>query len=435
MLVKAKVTIINSDNRKIGKIPVGVARELVNNHTARVIRNKPAIIALTTDKKPRRQARAPAQPKSNALRNIVDMADRFTGNKKSITENMLVKIDGGKLYVEATDLESHFSGHVETGDKYRFSHDTGANAICVSPERFKKYLAHTEGIVDIHIQKNGDVFGLKIGEFLLEGEDADLFPVIPPRNGAVYTITNIADKLNFTKRALPTTKLPEKLVLRGIYVDFKNNHLVCSDGSRMHITPITEGHNTTVITADAHTIVPPGVLDVGKYLTGNVMLIEDEKKENQFTVFELNVPGCIQCYATYTSIEGRYPNYQDVIPRGNKNTFVTRTEDVVFFLRKAQVHYTEDDKRYVSVAFDNPETKISTDEWAGTPYSATIKGKYTGSPHKELIDIDFLLDCIQALPSGEIEICIEEENAIAWVINGKQGFSAVIMPALEGESG
>ena len=430
MLFKTNVLIVNQDKRRVGKVPVGVARELVNTRAAKVIRNRPAILELTPGKKPAGISNKPvAQPKVNALKNIVDMAGKFTGNKQHIIANILLTIHDAKLYVDATDIVSYFSGHIEAGNKYRFSHDEGIDSICVSLEKLKKLLPLTEGIIDIHIQKKEDVLGVRIGEFFLEGESADGFPMVLKKRGMSFNATNIANKLNFVGRALSTNKTRSSLC--GIYFDFKNNNLVGADGSRLHIVPLNEGSKQKKV--DAHTIVPPNILTVGRYLNGNIELAEDGKKENQHTVFELNVPGCIHCHVTFQSIEGAYPNYPDVVPVGYKNKFITRTDDIIPCLRKVQAH-VGNDYRVALVEF-GAETKISAKTYSTTSkdacaYSAIIKGNYTGVPYKELVNPDFLLDCVQALPTGEIEINLADKagNEKGWLIKEQHGFVTVIMP-------
>lgn len=439
MLFRSNVMVVNQDKRKVGRIPVGVARELINTRAAKVIRNRPAVLELTPSKKTAGRATKPTpdqvedkpQTKANALKNIVDMASRFATKCKSqhILTSILLKIDNGNLYVEATDtdLESYFSGHIEHNNKYRFSHDEGVSSICISPEKLKKLLPLTEGIVDVHIQKKDDVFGLKIGEFFLEGESTDGFPMIPVpvAEGARFNITNIASKLNFVGCALSTVKA--RSTLCGVCFDFKNNNLVGADGSRLHFVPLNE--DAKLKRVDALTIVPAKILSISKYLTGNMRLVEDKKKEDQSTIFGLDVSGCIQCYAIFKSIEGAYPHYLSVVPVGYKNKFITRTGDLIPALRKAQA-YTNDDYRVVCVEF-GVETKISAKAYNTTNkngYNTIVKGNYTGIPCETWVNPTYLLGCIQALPPEEVEITLADENDKGWLIKGQHGFTGIIMP-------
>ena len=430
MLFKTKVLVVAQDKRRVGKITTAVARELINTRSAKVIHNRPLVLEFTPGKKPGVVSNKPiAQPKINALKNIVEMANKFVSKRQQHIENILLVIDGSKLYVEATDLGSHFSGHIEAGSKYRFSHDEGISSVCVSPERLRKLLPLTEGIIDIHIQKKEDVLGVRIGEFFLEGESADGFPMVLKKRGMSFNATNIANKLNFVGLALST--MNTRATLCGIYFDFKNNNLVGSDGSRLHIVPLNEDSNQKKV--DARTVVPPKILIISKYLNGNMELVEDEKRGSQHTVFELDVPGCIQCHIMLQSIDSQYPNYPDVVPMGYKNKFITRTDEIIPCLRKVQV-CVSDSYRVVSVEFGE-ETKISAKAFSTTSknarnYSSIIEGNYTGVPYNEAVNPDFLLDCMQALPTGEIEINLADEagKEKGWLIKGQQGYMAVIMP-------
>lgn len=440
-------TVINCDNRKVGKIPVGVARELVGTGAAMVVRQKPAVVKLEYYNKPanrQRPNKPVTQPKINALKNIVDMAGRFAGKPRlaHIMSNMLIRIEGGALYVSATDLEACFTGRVDAGDKYRFSHDAGGiNAVCVPPDGFKRYLEHaeTDGVVDIGVRKRGDVVGLQIGEFFLEGDDAERFPVIPEADkGTIFTVTDVRDKLEFVRPALAPAGCAG--VIRGILFDFSGNRLVGADGNRMHLTPLREGgcvaqkdtaNNGIEDWIGCHAVVPQKILTIARHLTGKVMLVNEKDAGGdviQHAVFELNVSGCIQCHARFRSIDGQYPNIADIIPRNNNNVFKTSTNDMAPALKKALVWFGEKDLGVVSVAFDATGVRINTEAWAKTPHSAVITGGYTGTPYKASIDPAILYDCVQAMPPGGIEICVSNDPDAGWVIKGGMGFAGVVMP-------
>lgn len=427
------VMVVNKDRRKVGRVPVGVARELVGTSAAKVIHSKPAILELTPNRrgnacvaskatKVAKQAKPAAQPKVNAIKNLIDMAGRFTGKRNSridILKKVLLRIYHGELCVEATDLEAHFSGRAAPGDKYSLSHDEGADSVCVDLDRLKKLLplsAITNVTSRIHIRKKEDAIGLEVGEFYLEGESAENFPVTHTGNNIAYTVPTIGGILDFV--GVARSKIAE-YHYRGIHFDMKGGCLVATDMNRLHFAPIMEGVEQRGISA----IVPPAVLNITKYLSGDIWFVMDKDGNPASTMFELSIPGCTQCYAKYANIDGRYPNHADIVPTNHKNKFTARTEDVAVAVRKVLASYNEDSIRHARIYFGD-ETRVET-----PGYSAAIKGSYEGTPIAMWVSMDYLGDYLQALPPGEIEIHLPEDSGSALLLKGPRGFTGVVMPA------
>jgi len=431
--------VVNKDRRRVGRVPVGVARELVGTSAAKVIHNKPAILELTPNRrgnacvaskatktartaKVAKPAKPAAPPKVNAIKNLLDIAGRFTGKRNSridILKKVLLRIYHGELCVEATDLEAHFQGRAAPGDKYSLSHDEGVDSVCVDHDRLKKLLplaAITNATSRIHIRKKEDAIGLEVGEFYLEGEGAENFPVTHTGNNIAYTVPTIGGILDFV--GVARSKNAE-YHYRGIHFDMKGGCLVATDMNRLHFAPMMEGVEQRGISA----IVPPAVLNITKYLSGDIWFVMDKDGNPASTMFELNIPGCTGCYAKYANIEGRYPNYADIVPTNYKNKFTARIEDFAVIVKKALASYSKDGIRHARFHFGD-ETRVET-----LGYSAAIKGSYEGTPLAIWVSADYLSDYLRALPPGEIEIHLPDDSNSALLLKGPRGFTSVIMPA------
>lgn len=446
MLLKPKIRVLGHDGCGLGRVPCGVAKALVNTGAARVVHDQPVVLGLSPAKKkpadkPYRPVAAPRAPRINALKNIVDIAGKFVDKK--YTGDLLLTIDGDKLRVESTDLEVHFKGYIEADNKYHFSHDGDINSVCVSPQKLGKLLPHINGIVDMRITKREETPGIQLGEFFLEGQGADGFPVIYPiknERSRTVMVEGIADKLGYTSKAIGKT--PAKPVFEGILFDLKEGCMVCANGDRLHATILATEYPAPSLTDKinacdgSYALVPKKILLAGKYLSGEitgVVSVGTEKVQEycERAVFGLNIPGCKDAYITSQCIEGAYPRYKEVIPTTYKNSFTTTRDDVVSSLKKAQANLRDDvDYGCITMSFSNEEgATIKT-----KCYSAFVNGNYTGEPFRGLVNIGYVLDGIQGMLPGEIKIELPENGEYqGWCIRGEQGFTAVVMPSESGE--
>jgi len=448
MLLKSKIRVLGENGCALGRVPQGVAKALVGTGAATVeTRHASSLLRLSPAKKkpankPCRPVAAPRTPRINALKNIVDMAGKFV-NKK-YTGDLLLTIDGDKLRVQSTDLTYHFSGYIEADDKYRFSFDTwDINSVCVNPDELKKLLPLTSGVVDVCITQKENILGIRFGEFFLEGGDAGAFPAIYPikneRNRTVM-VEGIADKLGYISKAIG--KSPTRSVFEGILFDLKEGCMVCANGDRLHAAILATEYPAPSLTDKinacdgSYALVPRKILLAGKYLSGEVtgvVSVGTEKVQEycERAVFGLNIPGCKDASITSQCIEGTYPRYKEVIPTIYKNSFTTTRDDIVSCLKKAQANLRNDvDYGCIAMSFSNEEGATAETKSYKTP----IAGSYTGEPFKGLVNIGYVLDGIQEMPSGEIKIELPKKGEYeGWCIKGEQGFIAVIMPSESGE--
>ena len=154
-----------------------------------------------------------------------------------------------------------------------------------------------------------------------------------------YTIANIAHKLNFVGKAVSVNK--NKAVFCGIYFDFARQQMVGSDGNRLHSTSLVDSGEKISLENDSNgVIVPAKLLRVARFMTGQERIVEgDDAVSGSYkrTLFNLNIPGCQDCIVGYRTIEGNYPKYADVIPKGFTSKFIVKTKELLSILSKSQV--------------------------------------------------------------------------------------------------
>lgn len=424
------VMVVDTNRRTMGRIPIHVARELISKKHAHVIQKNPTIIGL---RQPGRTAQQDAAKlTNNPLKNIVSIASLFAsrGSRIEALNSITFKAVNNRLSVAATNVESSFQGYVETGKNITFTHDKTTNGVCINADHAKRILSSPGEITQIHI-KGGDSPGLQVGSFFIEGNSPDQFPDVQPqmKGEKKYssTIENIAQKLHFVGKAVSMDKY--KYVLSGVYFDFARQQLIGSDGCRLHMVSMGEPKEREKDPRGV--IVPAKLLRIARFMTGEVKVIEGKDANNeefQNIIFALNMPGCKDCTATFRAIDGNYPNYEDVIPRGFASKFIVKLKDLLLILSKAQLAVASSEGRTVETKFDNGQLTVLAMYGNKPLYQGIIRGLYTGSPYHCCMNVAYLIDALQTIPGDSIEILLQSKNDEAWVMRGPSGYTAVIMP-------
>lgn len=424
-ILRKTILLFDENRHNIGRVPLRVARELVGTKHAKVIQNNPAIIGLKQFGRSSCKSNGNAVA-NNPIKNLINVASLFTAKSpyRRLHNTVLFKFFNNRLCVTATDLESYFIGSLESDSECNFACD-GINAVCINADSLKRLFSSRDRITNVRIL-GGNKPGLQIGSFFIEGSPADEFPQIVLSKGNQYscTIDDIVTRLAFVGHAISTNRNNE--VLSGIYFDIKQGQLVCTDGSRLHIAPINGQRNS-----DKSAIVPSALLKVARWLSGGVTFVEHKNNEDMQTdaVFTLNIPGCVHCAARYRSIDGQFPRYQEVIPKSFASKFVANTKELLQVLVNAQMAArANNDQESVICEFTDEELKVTMKYLGNIVYRGAVRGQYIGPDYVGQININYLVDAVQAIPDELIEISLQKASNEAWTIRCNLGFVAIVMP-------
>ena len=169
------------------------------------------------------------------------------------------------------------------------------------------------------------------GLFSLPIENADEFPMAQPIGDNAYTITipNITLAENVNRSIFATAQDELRPVMNGIYFDLTADCLavVASDGHKL----VRNKVYTIKSDQPASFILPKKPANLLKNLLGKdggdvIIRFDDRNAEVNFG------DGTIQCRL----IEGRYPNYNSVIPQNNPNELRIDRLGLLAALRRVQ---------------------------------------------------------------------------------------------------
>lgn len=231
-------------------------------------------------------------------------------NTLPVLSNFLFQTDSDKIKLSSTDLETS----VECYIKGEIIED---GAITIPAKRFADIIKELPGEQEINI-KTDDTNQIKIvsgkSKFNLMGISQKEYPVIPEVPGDNNIEIKKETLISMIKKTIfAVSKDTQRYVLNGIYVIIENDKLkmVATDGRRLAYV-----EDTTIQTSIKKSAIVSfkAMTDILRLLTGDSSsaVIRLGITNNQM-VLEMNNITFLS-----TLIEGVFPNYEQVIPKGNE---------------------------------------------------------------------------------------------------------------------
>ena len=311
---------------------------------------------------------------STALSAKLTALSRVINSKNAlpILGDFLFEIDNNILYLTASDSENVMKTQVElteSDDNFRFAignHDMleAIKGISEQPVTFDVSL--DQKLVKISYQN---------GLFSLPIDNADEYPVAQPVGDFAKTITlsNAILAENINRSIFATAQDELRPVMNGIYFDLTADHLavVASDGHKLVRNKVFS------IKSDEPSafILPKKPANLLKNLLGkdggDVTIRFDERNA------EVNYgDGVLQCRL----IEGRYPNYNSVIPQNNPNEVRVDRLGLLSALRRVQP-FANDSSDLVRFQVEGSTLQLDAEDY---DFSKTATERmtcdYNGSP-------------------------------------------------------
>ena len=293
---------------------------------------------------------------STALSNRLAALARVINSKNSlpILGDFLFEIVDGKLNLTASDSEVMMKTQVE------LTECDGDGRFCVGNHDLLeavKGVSEQPITFDIDQQTNLAKINYQNGMFSLPVENADEYPQAQQVTEQAATITMqttlLAELINRTLFATAQDEL--RPVMNGIYFDLTPEFLavVASDGHKLvrnKVLTIRSEQPAAFIMPKKPATLLKGVL--GKQ-GGDTTIRFDER--NAEIVFE---EGVITCRL----IEGRYPNYNSVIPQSNPNQMTIDRQGLLAALRRVQP-FSNDSSNLIRFHVENGTLQLDAEDY------------------------------------------------------------------------
>lgn len=356
--------------------------------------------------------------KSNFLKaaSLVTGVTAQKANTLPILGNVLLETTSrGELRLVGTDLEVGISTTLPVEVMKEGS-------ITVPAKKINEIVRELpEGDVEITVSKNNTV-NIKAGKsyFKIMGLTKEDYPKLPEwssKDVIEFEQALIKESLGLTSFAISYDET--RYVLNGVLLSVKGNKIrfVATDGRRLAFME-KEFKNKSGKEFDM--IIPvKAVQELLKMLSwdGNIQIIPSQNQ----AIFNLG-----ETYLVSRLIEGHFPNYEQVIPKGEKTKVSANREDLLQAVRRAAL-LTSPDSPAVKLDFIKGKILVSSRSPNLGEAKEELSADVTGDEVAIGFNPHYVMDALKNMDTDTVTMSLTDPDKPG-LIKGKDSYLYVVMP-------
>ncbi|MDR1003798.1 MAG: DNA polymerase III subunit beta [Prevotellaceae bacterium] len=333
-------------------------------------------------------------------------------NALPILDCYLFELKDGTLTATASDSETTMVTTLEVTEndvegRFALTAKTILDALKEIPEQPISF--------DVNMNNMEILIQYMNGKYNLMGQNADEYPQSPElSSNAVRVELDASVLLNGITRAMFATADDElRPVMNGIYFDITTDDitLVASDGHKLvrSKTLAAKGNDRAAF------ILPKKPASLIKNLLpreqGNILVAFDERN----AVFTLT-----QYRMVCRLIEGRYPNYNSVIPRNNPHRLTVNRASLLGALRRVSI-FSSQSSSLIKLHMEPDQLTVSAQDIDfSTSAEESLTCQYDGEPMSIGFKSTFLIDILNNIGADDITVELADPSRAGVVLPVEQ---------------
>lgn len=365
---------------------------------------------------------------SSALNSKLQTLSKVINSKNplAILECFLFEVGGGKITITASDSENMMKSSIdiedtETAGRFAIANRTILDAMKELPEQPLTFDVDTESLVVKVLYQNG--------MYNFTAQNADEYPSFQEVGEGATTLLIDANVLseNISRSIFATAQDVLRPVMNGIYFDLTADALaiVASDGHKL-----VRNKNFS-IKSDTPTafILPKKPATLLKNVLGKdggdvIINFNEHNAEIMFG------DGLLACRL----IEGRYPNYNSVIPQDNPNQLTIDRKTLLSALRRV-LPFASDSSQLIRFHLENGKIQLKSEDIDfATSAQENLSCDYNGRPMNIGFKGSSLTEILNNLDCEEITLKLADPSRAGIVVPATQpeneDILMLIMPML-----
>lgn len=375
--------------------------------------------------------------KTQDLLQALNLVSRAIGGQQAlpILGNVLIESEGKRCTVSATDLELSIVTSFEASIENEGSITIPAKAIL----NFAQYNTDDEVLLETSEGTQLKCTS-KHAKTLISGEAANEYPTITPiEKETTFTLdaAPLLEALHMVTFASAKTTL--RPVLSGVYLRSEKGNLilVATDSYRLSEYKLA----TDASGSDISCIIPAKVLEELKSVLGSKRAAEEKKEDEDKKAkkppaekvevalsaqqIELRV-GPTQLLSRL--IEGKFPDYQQIIPSDKKITALFETRELMTVVKRMH-YFAKETNNNLTFNVGKGSAHISTPQTQSGKDEATLAVDVSGGESKIALSSSYLLDFLGHLEDEQIELRLTDSmHPALFHLPSKEHFLHLIMP-------
>ena len=337
---------------------------------------------------------------SSLLKEIQKLSGIISSNNTlPILDNFLFEITGNSMRIIASDLETTMISTINI----EADHD-GKVAV---PARILMDTLKTFSNQPLTFVIDTSNYGIEIssemGNYKLAGQDAQEFPKVPELSSPSSTNIKGEVLLNAINKTLFASGNDElRPVMSGIYCEISTERtiFVATDAHKLvrHIRTDVTSDNTTSF------ILPKKPLTILKNnIDEDVEILLNYNETNSLLSFNNIIIIC-------RLIDGKYPNYDAVIPKDNPNKLTINTSELLSSLKRVSI-YANKTTHQIRFKIAGSELQITSEDLDfANKAEERLSCQYEGEDIEIGFNSKFIIDMLNNIGSKEVLIEMSTPN-------------------------
>lgn len=351
---------------------------------------------------------------STALSGKLSSLSRVINSKNpiAILESFLFEIKDGKLFLTASDGDnvmktSLILDEIEGEGAFAVNNKNILDAVKELPEQ------------PLHINVNMDELRIMIeyqnGYYDFPIISSTEYPVSRSVDEPFTTITLSSEILldNITRSLFATAQDELRPIMNGIYFDLQKDHLaiVATDGHKL-----VRNRNTSIKSEKIASFIlpkkPASLLKSSITKEDNDVVIRFDSKVAEFSY----VGGSLSC----SLIEGKYPNYNGVIPENNPNQITIDRKSLIGALRRV-LPFASDSSELIRFSVSNSSLEVNAEDFDfSTKAKEKIICNYSGTPMSIGFKGSNFIEILNNLQGDDVNIELADPSRAGIIIPVEQ---------------
>jgi DNA polymerase III subunit beta len=324
-----------------------------------------------------------------------------------ILANVLLKKQGSEVALTSSDLE------IQISTKAKFDGDVGSASTTVAARKLLDILRSVPDGQDVKLTLNGSKLTVQAAKsrFSLQTLPAEDFPLVSDTAdfGSAISLNQ-----GMLKRLIGQVHFAMAVHDIRYYL---NGILIVAEGKQLTLVA-TDGHRLAV----AHAALPEEVAKRELILPRKSVLelqrlLGDEEGATVELKFASNQAKISLPGIDFVSklVEGKFPDYQRVIPKGYKFGLTMDRLQLLTSLQRASIL-----TGMVRITSTNAEQEEALEE---------MDVDYNGDSIETGFNVSYLLDALANLQSTSVHIALQDSNSsVLFTVPGDENFKYVVMP-------
>ena len=351
---------------------------------------------------------------STTLFSHLQAISRVINSKNSlpILDCILIELNDGTITMTASDSETTLSTSIEVSEyegegRFAISSKTILEALKENPEQPLNFNINTD-TMEITVKYPN-------GKYSMMAQNGDEYPLPKQMGSEVVNLTMAADvMLTGINRCIFATADDElRPVMNGIYFDISQQDvtLVSSDGHKL----VRNKSFASTGNEKAAFILPKKPSNILKSILpkeqGDVQICFDDKNA-MFTMENYQM--------TCRLIEGRYPNYNSVIPQNNPHKAIVDRAIFISALKRVSVFSSQASSLIKLSLKENSMTISAQDIDFSTSAEETLTCQYDGKDMSIGFKSSFLIDILNNISSQNVIIELADPSRAGLIVPEEQ---------------